>query len=429
MNYALVNCNLLDGTKEMTLKSGVTVNVENDIITDISESKVTSKGCKIIDLHNKYLMPGLINMHSHLAGNGIPNKHPEKIPEQIQQAIHSKTGRAFLKKIVKKSAATQLMSGVTTTRTVGEIAYLDLEVRDMINEQKITGPRMLVAGTGITVHGGHAEGIFACPADSEDECMRLVRENHGKSVDLIKLFVTGGVFDATVRGEPGVLRMRPEFVKASCDEAHRLGLKVASHAESMEGVRVSLTSGVDTIEHGSRMDDDIISLYKDTGASLIATISPALNLVMMGPEITNLTGVHQYNANTVLEGIIEGARQAIDHGIPLGLGTDAADPFVFQYAMWREVCYFAKYVGVSNRYALYTATLKNAELLGLDRLIGSIEKGKNADMIVLEKNPLGDLTALRDVAAVMVKGKFIKNPKYKRFAKLDAKIDGFNYEF
>lgn len=258
-----------------------------------------------------------------------------------------------------------------------------------------------------------------------------MREIAAHGADVIKLFVTGGVFDATKMGEPGVLRMSPQIAAAACSAAHKLGLPVMAHVESTEGVRVALEAGVDTIEHGAPMTPQIVELYRGAAhtqfagrkPSLTCTISPALPFAKLDPEKTRSTDVQKANGDIVCEGIIQSAREALGAGIDVGLGTDSSCPYVTQYDMWREVAYFAKYVGVSNAFALHTATAVNARLLGLGEETGTVEEGKSADLIVVERNPLDDLSALRDVRHVMCRGAYVERPRVKHIPELDAELD------
>ena len=266
-------------------------------------------------------------------------------------------------------------------------------------------------------------GILGYEATSEESCRELIRKVAENKPDLIKLMVTGGVLDATVKGEPGILRMPYEYVKACCDEAHKLGLKVAAHVESPEGVKVALKGGVDTIEHSAKPDDEIIKLFKETGASDTCTISPAIPLAKLDPELTGSTELTKYNGNVVLEGIISSAKAALENGIPVGLGTDSACPFVTQYDMWRELAYFKKFVGVSASFAIHTATLGNAKIAGIDKETGSIEVGKCADMLIVSENPLDDLTVLRNPYMVVGNGNVIKEPKIDKISVIEEALD------
>ena len=237
--------------------------------------------------------------------------------------------------------------------------------------------------------------------------------------------ITGGVLDAKEKGVPGELKMPPEMVKAVCDKAHEAGYTVAAHVESPAGVKVALENGVDSIEHGAAPDADILALFKERGAYLCTTISPALPYALFDRAVSCASEVEQYNGNVVFEGIIACAKAAIEHGIPVVLGNDVGCPWITQYDFWRELYYFHKYVGVSNAFALYTATARSAEMAGIGDVTGTIEKGKCADMIVTDENPLDDLRALRHVTAVVARGRLYEHPKVKIKKRVAAELDKF----
>ena len=224
---------------------------------------------------------------------------------------------------------------------------------------------------------------------------------------------------------PGELKMPPEMVRAVCEEAHRKGYTVAAHVESPEGVRVALENGVDSIEHGAAPDEHILSLFKERGAFLCTTLSPALPYALFDREITHASEVEQYNGNVVFEGIIACAKAALENDIPVVLGNDVGCPWITQYDFWRELYYFHKYVGVSNAFALYTATARSAELAGLGDVTGTLEAGKAADMIVTAKNPLDDLRALRKVEMVVTRGRVIARPAFRHRKNVEAELDKF----
>ena len=224
---------------------------------------------------------------------------------------------------------------------------------------------------------------------------------------------------------PGELKMPPEMVRAVCEQAHKKGYLVSAHVESPQGVRVALENGVDSIEHGADVDEEVIQLFKDRGAFLCTTLSPALPYALFDRSITNATEVEQFNGNVVFEGIIACAKAALANDIPVVLGNDVGCPWITQYDFWRELYYFHKYVGVSNRFALYTATCRSAQMAGIGDKTGTIEKGKTADLIVTENNPLEDLRALRKVEMVVAGGALIRNPKVKKKPQVEAELDKF----
>ena len=201
--------------------------------------------------------------------------------------------------------------------------------------------------------------------------------------------------------------------------------RVAAHVESPVGVKAALANGVDSIEHGALPDDETIELFKKRKAFLTTTLSPALPYALFDRSISNASEVEQYNGNVVFEGIIECSKKALENGIPVALGNDVGCPWVSQYDFWRELVYFTKYVGVSNKFALHTATCINARLAGLEDVTGTIAKGKSADLIVTKQDPLKDLKTLREVSMVMAQGKLIRDPKFKRKAIVDQELDKF----
>lgn len=427
MKYALINGKLLDGTENMHVREGVSILVENGFIKDIAENGADLSGYEKIDLKGKYIMPGLINMHVHLAGNGKPQKKQRDNEKLVNKILSTSLTRAVAYNLVSSFAKTELLSGVTTIRTVGGLGDFDTRLRDDINSGKKQGPRILAANTGISVPGGHMAGSVAIAAKNIDEALAQLEKSRKENVDLIKLMITGGVMDAKEKGVPGELKMSPEMVKAVCDKAHEYGYTVAAHVESPEGVRVALENGVDSIEHGAKPDGHIINLFKERGAFLCTTLSPALPYALFDRSLTNATEVEQYNGNVVFKGIIECSKAAIENNIPVVLGNDVGCPWITQYDFYRELYYFTKYVGVSNKFALYTATLNSARMAGIDNVTGSIEKGKSADMIVTEKNPLDDIRALRNIDTVIFCGNIINNPKVKVKKKVSKELDKFLY--
>lgn len=426
MKYAFINGKILDGDKDMTVKEGLCILVDGEKITDILPlSEANVEGYKIFDLKGGYIMPGLINMHVHLAGNGKPQKKQRDNEKLVKTIMSSALTRAVAYKMVYGFAKDELMSGVTTIRTVGGLGNFDTRLRDEIACGKKVGPRILAANQGISVPGGHMAGSVAIAAHNDKEALDHLAECEKEKVDIIKLMITGGVLDAKEKGVPGELKMPAEMVKSVCDKAHEAGYTVAAHVESPAGVKVALENGVDSVEHGAKPNEEIINLFKKNNAFLCTTISPALPYALFDRSVSNASEVEQFNGNVVFEGIIDCAKAAIENDIPVVLGNDVGCPWITQYDFWRELYYFHKYVGVTNAFALYTATKRSAELAGLGNVTGSIEKGKCADMIVTENNPLEDLCALRNVKTVIARGKIYDNPKIKKNKRVAEELDKF----
>lgn len=415
----------------MQVQEGQVILVENERITELLPAEEVGKrnlkasGYEEIDLQGKYILPGLINMHVHLAGNGKPQKKQRDNEALVKKIMSNGLTKAIAYNMVCGFAKDELYSGVTTIRTVGGLGDFDTRLRDDIAAGKKPGPRILAANEGISVPGGHMAGSVAIAADSVEEALQHLETSKAQKVDLVKLMITGGVLDAKEKGVPGELKMAHEMVKAVCDKAHTMGYMVAAHVESPEGVKAALKNGVGSIEHGAKADEEMISLFKEHNAFLCTTLSPALPYALFDRSITNASEVEQFNGNVVFEGIIDCAKAAIANDIPVVLGNDVGCPWITQYDFWRELYYFHKYVGVSNAFALYTATCRGAEMAGIGDITGTLEPGKCADMIVVEKNPLEDLRVLRNVDMVIAQGKVIRAPKVKKKQIVETELDKF----
>ncbi len=425
MKFAYRNAHLLDGTRDMLLRDGLAVLTDGETIAGIVPEEAVPEGFEPVDLGGKYLMPGLINLHVHLAGNGKPQKKQRDNEKLVRRLMGTGISRAVAYHVVADFARLEVMSGVTTIRTVGGLGDFDTRLRDEIAAGARPGPRILAANEGISVPSGHMAGSVAVAAADILEALAQVDRAKEQGVDLIKLMITGGVMDAKAKGVPGELKMPPEMVKAVCDRAHSLGYPVAAHVESTEGVRVALENGVDSIEHGAKLDERLIRLFRDRGACLCTTLSPALPYALFDRSVTHATEVEQFNGNVVFEGIIACAKAALENDIPVVLGNDVGCPWITQYDFWRELCYFRKYVGVSNAFALHTATGRAAEVMGLGSVTGTVEVGKSADLIVTRGNPLADLRALRSVDMVVARGRRYDAPRVKYNARVMAELDKF----
>ena len=422
--YALMNGVVLDGTRDMTPQTGKTVCVEGSRIAAVTDGPVPA-GYEPVDLAGRYVLPGLINMHVHLPASGKPKKKPSDPKKLVKLITSNGLMRRVGVRLCESYARTELLSGVTTIRTVGGVADFDTIIRDRAAAGEILSPRVAASNMAVSVPGGHMAGSLAYEARTPEEAAAYVEKIAAEQPDLIKLMITGGVMDAEVVGEPGVLRMQPPLVKAACDRAHALGMKVAAHVESPEGVRVALENGVDSIEHGAMPDADILRLFRERGAFQISTISPAVPYALFDRSISHATYEQQENDRVVFEGIVALAKACLENGIPVGLGTDTGCPYITHYDMWRELCYFVKYCGVTPAFALYSATLLNAELAGISDITGSVEPGKAADLIVCDRDPLADLTALRSLHMVIKDGLRIQRPAVKKMPEVERELDKF----
>ncbi len=430
-SYALINCSVIDGVNS-GVSPNMTILVKDGIIFDIGKSKEleVTPDYKSIDISGKYVMPGLINAHVHLLASGKPMKASAGGASQDRLVKLAKTrlGNRLVDSMVKKHATAALNSGVTTMRCVGDISYSDVKLRDLINSGKTAGPRLIVSGPLICPTGGHGQALGVI-ADSPWEVRKLARKNIFEQVDLIKICSTGGVLDAKKLGDAGRLEMTLEEISAACEEAHKAGMMVASHTQSKEGVRLALLGGVDTIEHGSPFDDEIIELFLNNPKTLrgysclVPTLIPAIAIGRLDSSLTNMQQVHIDNSQIIYKGMVEGMKRALEAGVKVGLGTDASCPFVTHYNTWRELDCVVKYAGLSPEQAIHNATYSNAEILGIGDITGTLEKGKCSDIIVLEKNPLEDLSTLAKPFMVMAGKTFLENPKFEAFSEVDKALE------
>ena len=425
MRTALTNVNVLTGRLDadgkMEMKNG-TVLIDDGKFIAVCPENADLDGCKVRDLGGKYMMPGLINMHVHIASAGKPSKPREK-PVDYKRIFDILTKFPLIlnayRKMNASNARTMFLSGATTIRTVGGILAFDGKIRDDILSGRAIGPRMLVANTAVSVPGGHFAGSLATEATSPEEARADVRRIAETNPDLIKIMVTGGILDAPDENSPITLRMPPEIVEAACDEAHKLGYKVAAHVESNEGVKVALRGGVDTIEHGGKPDEEMMDLFKKTGASLILTLSPALPGAYMGVG----NELCQKLSLKLFKDLIDCAKMCMENGITVGFGTDTGCPYTTPNNTWRELPYLVKYLGISPDKALNMATEVNSKILGRDDEFGTIEEGKSADFVVTDTNPLDDFTVLKNIYMVSVMGRIVTNPKPAKFKTVDETMD------
>lgn len=421
--YAIANANIISGKLNDGVQSGKYVIVEDGKIAKITSDKAAIDGLKVVDLNGKYLIPGLINLHVHLPGSGMPKDTKKQNKKTVRMLMNHALTKYIVYRMCANYAKVELMSGVTTIRTVGGLDDIDSRIRDNGAKGKLKAPRVLASNMAVSVKDGHMAGLLAYEAKDPEDGRHYVREIAKTNPDLIKLMITGGVLDAKKEGEPGVLRMSPEIVKACCDEAHKLGFKVAAHVESPLGVTVALEGGVDTIEHGANVGEHELELFKQNGSAHVLTISPTIPLCMFDLSVSGGTPLHKVNGKVVFGGMLDCAKKCLENDIPVGLGTDTACPFVTHYDMWRELRYFQKYLGVSNEFAIHTATEVNAKIAGIDDETGTIEEGKSADFMVVDGNPLENLEALRNPKAVALRGEMINNPKVKKFQYVEDELD------
>lgn len=433
--FALTHATVVTGGEADTTLADTTVVVDTtgsiEAVGPSAEVNVPA-AYRRIDVSGMYVVPGLINAHAHLFSDGKPLPAiltSETMEGVVSTFLHTPAGRVLAQRRAKSNVLTQLHSGVTTIRSLGDVAYEVVSVRNDIDTGKYVGPRVLASGPLLAVSGGHGTPSIALVSDNPWGARRNVRINLRHGVDVIKVAATGGVTDARRVGEAGRPQMTEEEMAAICEEAHNAGMVVAAHAESLPGVKAALRAGVDTIEHGAEMDAEVIDLFGDNprslrgSSALIPTLQVALPLVKFDASVTGANDIVRANGVIVLDRMLAAIQAALENDITIGMGTDSSLTYVTHYNTWRELDLLVRYGGLTPARAFRAATTTNAQILGLGEITGSVEPGKSADIVVLQNNPLDDFRNFVEPQMVIARGTVLRNPTVTRFESIDAALD------
>lgn len=381
------------------------IRIEGDRIKAVGKSAEIQRqmptGAKIIDLSNATVLPGLIDCHTHLT----------MAPNLLGPAgLRISYPRSAL--LGARNARVTLEAGFTMVRNVAAAGYSDIALRDAINAGDVPGPRMLVSGPALSITGGHGDENYLAPqfewsndgvADGVDGVIKKVRENIKYGADLIKIMATGGVLS---QGDnPALAQYSLEEMKAIVETAHGLGRKVAAHAHGALGIKYAVLAGVDSIEHGSYINDEDIQLMKERGTYLVPTVYLE-DWLKENMQNLGYTPNMIEKARTVLPIAEKNESHAFKSGVKIALGTDAA---VYPHGL--NAHEFAKMVemGLTPLQSIQAGTINAADLLGWPDRVGTIEAGKFADLVAVDGDPLANVHVLENVRFVMKGGEVIKN--------------------
>jgi imidazolonepropionase-like amidohydrolase len=359
-----------------------------DIMLDkgkVGEIRAASGQC---DLEAACVTPGLVNAHAHLEGSGEPD---------MMGMIQTTTSNQRLLRAVE-NARKSVKAGITTIRDVGSSNKIATDVRDAIEEGRIPGPRMRAAGKVLCMTGGHGWPIGRA-VDSPWDARKAVREQMWDGADCIKMIATGGVM--TKGAVPGNAQLTPDELGAAIDEAHRHGLRVAAHAIGTQGIKNALRAGIDSIEHGTLLDDEAIGLFKERAVYLVPTLSAPTCI------LAHLEDGHQpryvvEKARGLNDAMLRNIRNAYDSGVRIAGGSDAGTPYNYHEDYAQEVELMWSLLGMTPQQALHAATNVAADLIGLHR--GILAIGEPADMLLLPRDAGKDVRALREPQAVLKNG-------------------------
>jgi imidazolonepropionase-like amidohydrolase len=383
-----------------------TIIVSGDRITTIAPTASTPKqaGDTEIDLTRYTVMPGLIDVHTHLTMVTNFDPYFELSMTPAKEAI-----------LGVENAKVTLEAGFTTVRNVGANDYTDVALRDEINAGHIPGPHMQVSGPALGITGGHMDENLLpyeyhvhgqAVADGIPAVQHQVRENIKYGADLIKIGATGGVLSKG--DDPQASQYTLEEMQAIVADAHRLGRKVAAHAHGAQGILWASEAGVDSIEHGSYLNDEGIAMMKKHGTYLV----PTAYLIDWVQQYGNLPPLYQQKMKDVSAVEKQNAIKAIKAGVKVALGTDAA---VYPHGLnAHEVDVYVNQFGMSPLAGIQTGTINAADLMGWTDRVGAIEPGKWADIIAIDGDPLKDVKILQHVNFVMKSGVVYKNETRKQ---------------
>jgi imidazolonepropionase-like amidohydrolase len=344
---------------------------------------------RVVDGRGRSLLPGMINCHAHLCNDGAADLFAQVVNDSVPIA----TIRAVL------NAKLALEAGVTTIRDCGAASQIALEIAKAVDQGLIVGPRVRAAGRVVTMTGGHGHFIGR-EADGPDEVRKAVRAEIKGGAHFIKVMATGGVLTPGV--DPSQTTFQPEELQAAVEEAHKAGRPIASHAIGNRGIKNALRAGIDSIEHGFYLDDEAVNLALANDAYMVPTLIAVDQIVNNGAG----RGIPDWvvrKAESEAGHHRESFAMAVRSGMRIAAGTDAGTPFNPHGDLGLELARMVEF-GLGEMAAVVAATSAAARLLRIDHLVGSVQVGRQADLLLVEGDPLTDITAMRRPALVMKAG-------------------------
>lgn len=388
MDQIITDVNLLYG-EELIEKSGDAVWVKNGVIHKVGPKSELPTDLPITSASGLYMVPGLIDLHVHLMWDGSLNPVETQEKESYEQMII----RAV------SNCQKYLRHGITTVRDVGSVNDISLQVAQSVNREIIEGPNIIASGKTLTMTGGH-DPFWARFLDGPTEALKATREQIYKGAQVIKVSATGGVY-GRAEGESVLnAELTYEELKVICEVAHDFGLKVASHAIGRDGILNSIRAGVDTIEHGHFLDEELIHMMEDSNIAWV----PTLYTYQQNAYANGIPDYAQEKAKEIVRIHEDAFRNYFNNDILIGCGTDAGAPCVEHPSIVEELVMMQKIVS-ENSEVLKTATSIAGKILG--KMIGQIKEDYEADFMLVKENPLDNLNNLKKVEQVYKKGELV----------------------
>jgi imidazolonepropionase-like amidohydrolase len=379
---------VFDGVSERVVENGAVV-VEDGLIASVGPTRALPSNVEVVDLGDATLLPGLIDAHVHLVWSA--SAEPHEVVERESRALTVLRCAA--------NAALHLRAGVTTVRDIGATDGLSIDIARAVELGVIPGPRVVAAGRAIAMTGGHG-WFLGREADGVEEVRHAVRSELKAGAGCIKLMASGGVYGHAE--EPGSPQLTVEEMRAGVAEAHKAGRKVAAHAYSAEAINNALDAGVDSIEHGSFLDQTTAERMRERGCYLVPTMSVYEAMNEKGPELGAPDYIQRKTAE-VLDASREAFRLAREAGVPVAAGTDCGAPGHLHGTLPEELRLMVE-AGATPLEALRHGTSAAADLLGLGEESGALKPGKKADLLAVGGDPLHDIRTLREVRLVLRDG-------------------------
>jgi imidazolonepropionase-like amidohydrolase len=410
-SYVLKAARMFDGKSDALTTPGLVV-VRDGKIAGVGANASVPEGEETIDLGDATLLPGFIDAHTHITMN-YREDYTRAMLDSLQKPIPEMALEGSV------NARVTLMAGFTTVRDVGSSNYLDAGLRNAINRGVVPGPRMLVAVHAIGATGGHCDetgfregavGKETGPEDGvvngADEARRAVRLAHKYGATVIKTCATGGVL--SLADAVDTPQLTQAELDALVDEAHALRLKTAAHAHGAEGAKRAIRAGIDSIEHGSFLDDEDLTLMKQKGTYYVPTLMAVQGLTEQIQKGVAIPPAILPKAQAAIAAIHQTFQRALAKGVKIGLGTDAA---VYPHGRNAEEFHQMVDLGMKPIAALRAGTSADADLLGLADKVGTLESGKLADVVAVPGNPVENIRQTEHVLFVMKEGVIYKNEK------------------